>query len=133
MRPEDAEGLEKQEEILRTVYMKALQEDENRAAVIPMLINIYFKDLFPAWENIESATRNLRKENQKGIMLDRAKREALGREKREAICKSVAVAVVGEHLPRLETLKNEMCMKIIQIAHDIGAAKPWPFKSFMSG
>ena len=129
MQPEDADGLEKEGEILRTVYIKALQEDEKNAAVIPMLINIYFKGLLAAWQNIENATRKLGKENQKGIMLDKAKREALGREEREAICKSVGLAIIREHLPGLEALKNEMCTKIVQIADDIGGAKPWPFKA----
>ena len=44
MQPEDASGLDEQKEELRTVYMRALQEDEKKAAVIPMLINIYFKE-----------------------------------------------------------------------------------------
>jgi hypothetical protein len=125
MQPEDADGVEKQGEILRTVYIKPLQEEEKKAAVIPMLINIYFKELLPAWENIESARRNLGSERQKAIMLDEPKREALRRETREAICKSVSFAILGEHLPRLEMLKNEMCTKIVQIADDIRGAKPW--------
>ena len=81
MQPEDASGLEEQKEELRTVYLRALQEDEKKAAVIPMRINIYFNDLLPAWEDIESARRNLGKERQKGIMFDKAKREALGKKK----------------------------------------------------
>ena len=52
MQPEDAEGLETEGEILRTVYIKALQEDEKKAAVIPMLINIYFKELLPDGKNL---------------------------------------------------------------------------------
>ena len=61
-------------------------------------------------------------------MLDKTKREALGREKREAICKSVGIAIIGKHLPRLKSLKNDICMHIVQIADDIGGEKPWPFK-----
>ncbi len=129
MEPEDAEGLENQKETLRTVYITAFQEDEKKASVIPMLINIYFKGLLPAWQNIECATQKLDKESQKGIMLDKAKREGLGREKREAICKSAGLAIIREHLPGLESLKNEICTKIVQIADDIGGAKPWPFKA----
>src|SRR5438105_3662532 len=37
MQPEDAEGLKTQEETLSAVYIKALQEDEKKAAIIPML------------------------------------------------------------------------------------------------
>jgi len=94
-----------------------------------MLINIYFKGLLPTLQHIECATRALSKESQKAIMLDKAKREALGREKREAICKTVGLAIIGEHLPGLEALKNEMCTKIVQIADNIGGAKLWPFKA----
>jgi len=129
MQPEDAEGVEKQGEMLGTVYMKALQENEKKAAVIPMLINIYFKELLPTWDKFESAKRELGEERQKAIMLDKAKREALGREKREAICKSAGLAIIREHLPGLESLKNEICAKIVRIADDIGGAKPWPFRA----
>jgi hypothetical protein len=126
---EDAKELEKQREILRTNYMKALQEDEKKAAVILMLINFYFKDLLPMWQTFKCATRELGKEYQKAIMLDKAKREALGREKREAICKSVGLTIIKKHLPGLETLKNEMCTETVQIVDHIGGAKPWPFKA----
>jgi hypothetical protein len=127
-RPEEAEGLKEQGELLRTDYLRALREDEKAASVIPMIINIYFKELLPAWQNVEAARYKLSIENRKAIMLDAAKREALGKAQREAISKGVALAILKEHLPELVAFKNEMFTKITQIADDIKGEMPWPFK-----
>ena len=128
VRPEDATGLKEQEEWLRTDYLTALQEDEKKAAVISMIVNIYFRDLLPAWQNVESARNCLSVENRKAIMLDESKREALGRAQREAISKSVGLAILKQHLPELAVFKNEMLTKIVQIADDIKGERAWRFK-----
>ena len=94
-----------------------------------MIVNIYFKDLLPAWQNVEAARHKLSTENRKAIMLDKAKRESLGRTQREAISKSVGLAILKQHLPELAVFKNEMFAKIIQSADDIKAEMPWPFKN----
>lgn len=129
VRPEEAEGLKEQEELLRTDYLNALREDEKEASVISMIVNIYFKDLLPAWQNVEAARHKLSTENSKAIMLDEIKRESLGRTQREAISKSVGLAILKQHLPELAVFKNEMFAKIIQSADDIKAEMPWPFKN----
>ncbi|EDY20141.1 hypothetical protein CfE428DRAFT_2065 [Chthoniobacter flavus Ellin428] len=125
IRPEDAEGLEEQEETLRTDYLKALQEDEKKAAVIPMIVNIYFRDLSPAWQNVEAAKEKLRVENRKAVLIDDRKREALGRTQREAISKAVALAILREHIPELAAFTKEMFAKIIRIADEVKENSLW--------
>lgn len=125
--PEDAKGLKEQEELLVPVRI-ALHEDEKKASIIPMIINIYFKDLLPAWQNFESAKQRLSTEHYRANMLNEDKRESLSRMEREAITKSVALAIVGQRLPELADFKNEMFTKITQAADDIKEERPWPFK-----
>lgn len=129
VQPEDAEGLLEQNNILRTDYLKALQEDEKSAAIIPMIVNIYFVELLPAWQNIEAARHRLSTESRKAYMFDKGKREALGKIQREAISKSVGLAILKEYLPALATFKAEMITKIVQVAKDIGGEKPWPINT----
>jgi hypothetical protein len=62
-------------------------------------------------------------------MLDKDRREALGRIQREAISKKVGLAILKQHLPELAAFNGEMFTKIIQIANDIEGEKPWPFKA----
>lgn len=70
VRPEDAEGLKEEEELLGADYLRTLQEDEKKASAIPMIVNLYFDNLLPAWKNIESAKAKVSAENRKALMLD---------------------------------------------------------------
>jgi len=114
---EDAEGLPEQNEILRNNYLAALQEDEKQAAAIPMIANIYFDSLTPAWDNVETAKKRLSEESRKAIMLNKDIREALGKARRESISKTVGLNILQKHLPELSLYTNEMLARACPQPH----------------